>query len=114
MCILCRTEEYFEAFQNKDLDKLSELYSEFVVLNEWNENKFVGRENVLKANKELFESYNKITIKFIDKANNEDTSFNEIVVELENEDEYLEVDVLDVISLDPLGKIIEITAYRGF
>ena len=104
-------EKYFQAFSTKDLNTLSELYADDVVLNEWNENKFEGKEAVLEANKKLFSLFNEIQIMV--NASGEDTqlpiSLNEILVKLD--DQF--VRVIDVIQIRD-EKINYIMAYRGF
>lgn len=109
--------KYFEAFNNKDLDALSEMYADDVVLNEWNENVFEGKEAVLKANKELFEKFDKLNIKVCVTADRTNsfmpvsyTSLNEISVSL---DDNTHITVIDVIEVER-RKIIGIRAYRGF
>lgn len=105
-------QDYFDAFCSQNLEKLSELYSDTIVLNEWNTNMFVGKEQVLEANKKLFTQFKNINIEVIISMTDEDyrVSFNEIVVRLDTE----KVRVIDTIRFNPDGKINNITAYRGF
>ena len=102
-------EEYFEAFVNKDLAKLSELYSDDIVLSEWDENIFTGKEAVLKANADLFSKFEKIGVIVKARGESGNISLNEIIVNLDK----VSVKVVDSITvLD--GKITYIMAYRGF
>ena len=107
---------YFEAFNNKDLETLSELYADNVILNEWNENIFTGKEAVLKANKNLFEKFNKINIEVLTSGIDDSAtetlyvSLNEISVTLDDDTHITVVDIIDVVD----NKIRSITAYRGF
>lgn len=111
-------DEYFDAFQSNDLDRLSELYADNVVLNEWNENVFEGKEAVLAANKSLFEqfSYISITERMRAKFPHTQRCFCEIEVNLicHDNDDMIYVKVIDRITFDSEGKIVKIFAYRGF
>lgn len=102
-------EEYFDAFVNKDLQKLSLLYDDNIVLSEWDENIFTGKEAVLKANEELFNKFKDIGVVVKARASQNNRSLNEIVVHLDD----VEVKVVDSITVVD-GKIIGIMAYRGF
>lgn len=108
--------QYFEAFNNKDLNTLSELYADNVILNEWNENIFTGKEAVLKANKELFDKFNNICIEILTSGIDDVSSstlyisLNEIAVTLDDEVHINVVDVIEIID----DKIRSITAYKGF
>jgi len=104
-------QDYFDAFSAQNLEKLSELYSDTVILNEWNENVFVGKQQVLEANKKLFEQFKNIKIEVITSKTDKDyrVSLNEIKVKLDTES----VKVVDIIRFYN-NKITSITAYRGF
>ena len=78
-------EEYFDAFVNKDLVRLSELYSDDVVLSEWDENIFNGKEAVLQANADLFSKFEKIGVLVKARGESGNISLNEIIVNLEEE-----------------------------
>jgi ketosteroid isomerase-like protein len=104
-------DRYFRAFCKKDLETLSSLYKDDIVLNEWNENTFVGKEAVLQANKDLFNKFNNIDI-IIDSCGDDNlkgSSLNEITVLLDG----VKVQVIDVITIKD-NKIVKINAYRGF
>jgi ketosteroid isomerase-like protein len=102
-------EEYFQAFANKDLQKLSMLYDDNIVLSEWGENIFTGKLAVLKANEELFNKFKNIGVLVKTRAAQNNCSLNEIVVYLDDVD----VKVVDSITVDG-EKIVGIMAYRGF
>jgi len=102
-------EEYFEAFVKKDLTKLAELYSDDVVLSEWDENIFSGKEAVLKANAELFNKFENIGVVIKARGECGNISLNEIIVNLND----VSVKVVDSITVQD-EKIIYIMAYRGF
>ena len=110
-CMNNIVDRYFRAFCKKDLETLSSLYKDDIVLNEWNENTFVGKEAVLQANKDLFNKFNNIDI-IIDSCGDDNlkgSSLNEITVLLDG----VKVQVIDVITIKD-NKIVKINAYRGF
>jgi ketosteroid isomerase-like protein len=102
-------EEYFDAFVNKDLAKLSELYSDDIVLSEWDENIFTGKEAVLQANADLFGKFEKIGVIVKARGESGNISLNEIIVNLDD----VSVKVVDSIVVQD-EKIVYIMAYRGF
>ena len=99
---------YFDAFSDKDLDKLSEVYSEDVVLTDWDIH-FEGKNDVLEANKNLFDSLDSINIKVTNIGQNEHNVFAEIDI-LINDD--LLLHVVDVLSFNSDSKIKSIRAYK--
>ena len=102
-------EEYFDAFVNKDLTKLSELYSDDIVLSEWDENVFTGKEAVLQANADLFDKFENIGVVVKARGESGNISLNQIIVNLDN----VSVKVVDSITVKD-EKIVYIMAYRGF
>ena len=100
--------KYFEDFSNKDLEKLSDIFSEEITLQDWDI--FAeGKQNVLEANKNIFDSVDTISVNlnelYID--DNVASCIVEIVI---NNEETLKV--IDVIKIDTNGKIKEISAYK--
>jgi len=102
-------EEYFDAFVNKDLERLSQLYSDDVVLSEWDENIFTGKKAVLQANADLFGKFEKIGVIVKARGESGNISLNEIIVNLDD----VSVKVVDSIVVQD-EKIVYIMAYRGF
>ena len=100
---------YFEAFSNKDLDTLTKLYSEDVSLADWEPLFFDGKEQVLKANKTLFESveFINITVKRI--GLNDKNVFAEIDILINNT---IQLFVVDILEFDQDQKIKSIRAYK--
>lgn len=102
--------DYFSAFAKKDLKKLAELYDENVVLWEWGTNIFMGKEQVLAANLQLFESVEELKVLIHSHAPADlEKSFTELMIFLDKQ----MISVVDVITTHN-GKITTITAYRGF
>ena len=101
---------YFDLFSKKDLDGLSELFSDNVTLRDW-EIFASGKKNVLAANKKIFDSVNNIQVKLIDQSlSYNDTVYNEIIIKINNTENLL---VVDVIIFDKKGLIKEIKAFKG-
>ena len=100
--------KYFENFSNKNLEKLSDLFSEEITLQDW-DILAEGKRNVLEANKNIFNSVETISANlnelYID--DNVATCLIEIVI---NNEETLKV--IDIIKIDTDGKIKEISAYK--
>ena len=100
--------KYFEDFSNKDLEKLSDIFSEEITLQDWDIHA-EGKQNVLEANKNIFNSVDTISVNlnqlYID--DNVATCIIEIVI---NNKETLKV--IDIIKIDTDGKIKEISAYK--
>ena len=100
---------YFKIFSNKDINKLEELFSDQIVLRDWEINA-VGKEAVIDANKKIFKNVKKIKVTPL----NLDQISNKIVAELEiiiNETD--KIYVVDIISFNKEGKIISIKAFKG-
>lgn len=100
--------KYFEDFSNKDLEKLSDIFSDEITLQDW-DILVEGKQNVLEANKNIFNSVDTISVNlnqlYID--DNVATCIIEIVI---NNKETLKV--IDIIKIDTDGKIKEISAYK--
>jgi phage shock protein C len=103
-------DQYFSAFSSKNIDKLSELYAEDIVLSEWDANVYKGKQAVLEANKQLFENTKSIRVIVNNTGENNKTSLNEITVYLDNAQKVKVVDSITVVN----SKITNIMAYRGF
>jgi len=101
--------QYFTAFNAHDVDKLATLYAEGVVLSEWDENIFLGKDKVLAANKQLFDNEPNLYISVIATGTANNTSVNEIIVYTKTGP----VKIVDSIKVEN-GKIIKVMAYRGF
>lgn len=102
--------KYFKAFSEKDIDTLSELYDDNVILWEWGTHVFMGKEQVLKANLDIFNSVNEMKVIIQSHAPADlEKSYTELVIFLDKQ----MISVVDVITTHN-NKITGVTAYRGF
>jgi hypothetical protein len=111
--ILDKSLEYFTTFSEKDIEGLKSMFSDDVVLRDW-EISVEGIDEVLKANQNIFDSVDTIVVKPIrvwDFLSHED---NVVVAELEIvvNDVVTEL-VTDILEFDDNNKIKAIRAYRG-
>ena len=102
---IVNTDKYFEAFNNKDLDTLSTLYSNDVRLIDWDID-IEGKEEVINANKCLF--YLDFTLELNKTYEIENITFNEITITI-GEDV---LEIMDVIAFNENYQIENITAYK--
>ena len=97
--------DYFKAFNEKDLDTLSHLYSDDVTLKDW-----IGRWEtkpmVLEENQNLFTSQPNLSITLNRIENKSNTSYCYISIGLED----TKLEVLDCIYFNEGGKISHIEA----
>ena len=105
MDVLNLTKKYFEAFSNKNIEKLSLIYSENVTLIDWDID-INGKNKVLKANSELFNLNFQLIINSIYVLDKK--TFNEITIIINEE----ELKIIDVIDFDDDSKIKSIVAYK--
>ncbi len=104
-CVL----KYFQTFSNKDINELEKMFSDDVVLIDWN---FCssGKHNVVKDFETIFEGVNTIQvtpIKFYSHSDNDHAVQIEILV---NGQEKLEV--IDTLKFNDDGLINYIEAYK--
>ena len=104
---LSLTKEYFQAFSNKNVKKLEELFAENIYLKDW-ESEVLGFDNVIKFMKKLFKDNDlQIQIKEIYCDNN--TVIAEIKIFIESNNF---IKVVDIIEFND-SKIVAIRAYKG-
>jgi len=115
---LCQ--HYFEVFSMKDIKKLSDLFSDNIELEDWNI-KVKGKEDVIKAYQNIFDSVDDIhayRVKFHDCGY---TMCCEILIRIYGKDHSSlnisgdieeEIQVMDVITFNSRMKIIKIKAYK--
>lgn len=102
-------QDYFGAFEKKDINKLRELLDSEVVLRDWNV-QAKGLENILNINIEIFKAFEKIQVNVISLYAEESTVIGELTIIL---DEAVTMKVVDVIEFTSLRKIKSIRAYKG-
>lgn len=102
-------QDYFGAFEKKDVNKLRELLDSEVVLRDWNV-EANGLENVLNINLEIFMAFEKIQVNVISLYAEESTVIGELAITL---DDAVTMKVVDVIEFTSLRKIKSIRAYKG-
>lgn len=100
-----KTQEYFEAFSNKDIRTLSQLYSPNVHLVDWDID-VMGREEVLNANSELFNLDFTLDVHSI--YHSGEKTFNEIRITIGE----TVLEIMDVITFNETYQITNITAYK--
>lgn len=105
MIYTIKTEEYFKAFSDKDVKKLSQLYSPTIRLVDWDID-ISGREEVLNANSELFNLDFELTLHNVYQSG--EKTFNEITITI-GEDV---LEIIDVITFNQSNQIENITAYK--
>ena len=103
-----RTIEYFDAFNNKDIITLKELYSKNIHLKDW-EVDVTGRNKVLDINKKLFNLQFEVYI--LDMVQSENRTINTLNI-LFPEDG-VSIEVIDVITFnEDTFEIESIRAYK--
>ena len=102
--------QYFITFSNKDLSGLEEIFSKDIRLRDW-DIKARGLEDVLKANKSIFENVEAIQINPLEIYNDGNAIVAELEIDINHGQESLLV--VDVIEFDNENKILEIRAYKG-
>jgi hypothetical protein len=100
------TETYFNAFREKNLDILSRIYSDNIELTDWT-GAWYGKQSVLEANSQLFESDFELTVNSSLQLNN--ITYNQITIRFESE----VIEVMDVIKFNKDFEIESIRAYKG-
>ena len=100
--------QYFDAWNNHSISLLKNLFSEKIVLIDW-EDKYSGIKNVLLANEKIFSNEPTINAKIIKIFENN----NEFAIELEiyAHDKKIE-EVVDVITIEK-KLIVSIKAYKN-
>jgi len=100
------TETYFNAFKEKNLDILNRLYSDNTELIDWT-GAWYGKESVLQANSQLFETDFELNINSSLQLKN--VTYNQITIRFESE----VIEVMDVIKFNSNFEIESIRAYKG-
>jgi ketosteroid isomerase-like protein len=101
-------EDYFEAFSHKDLDTLALMFHDDVELRDWDISA-EGIDEVLEANKKIFDSVTSIKVTPDALYNDGDTVIAELSIDI-NDDQVIWV--VDVIKFEN-DLIKSIRAYKG-
>jgi ketosteroid isomerase-like protein len=101
--------QYFAAFSNQDLEKLSAVYADNVTLRDWDID-VRGKNAVLAANQNIFRAVDSLEIVPLNMYRDGSTVASEIEIIINNKDT---LKVVDVIDFDGVGKILNIRAYKG-
>ncbi len=99
---------YFEIFSNKDIKGLDNIFSDDVILQDW-EILAKGKKQALDSNKNIFDSVESISVTLNDLYLNELVAICLIEIIINNE-EILKV--IDIIKFNDENKIIEVSAYK--
>ena len=101
--------QYFKDFSNQNIEALAEMFSEDIHLCDWNIDVY-GKENVINAIKDIYNSVDSITIKPVYFYSNDKDWFACEILIVIGEDTTLEV--VDVIHINGKGLIESIKAYK--
>ena len=104
---------YFDCWNKHDIDSLSSLLENTIILRDWNI--FVeGKYEVLKATKNIFTGFPDIYIDILNIHSSESTNtvICEIIIKFNN-DKNEKIKVVDIIELSENNKISAIRAYKG-
>lgn len=99
---------YFNSFSRKDLNALSDLFSDSITLKDWNVS-VAGKKSVLDVNRNIFKNSQVINVKPLALySNNSSTYVAQIKIQFDSEKA---ISVVDLIEFDSDEKICKITAY---
>lgn len=102
---------YFKYFSNKNINLLSEMFSDKVELSDWNISA-IGKDKVIEANQNIFDSVNSIRVIPVNFYSKSDLTYAVQIYIIINDEEVL--NVIDVIEFDNDGLILSINAYKIF
>jgi hypothetical protein len=99
---------YFEIFSNKDITGLDNIFSDDIILQDW-EILAKGKKQTLDANKNIFDSVESISVTLNDLYLDELVAICLIEIIINNEET---LKVIDIIKFNDENKIIEVSAYK--
>jgi hypothetical protein len=97
---------YFEAFGQKDINALSNMFSSDIILTDWL-GEYVGKEKVLEANLEIFKNDFEIILDALDTISKISYARFRIIIGGET------IKGIDVIEYNKNKLIKRVTAYKG-
>jgi hypothetical protein len=101
---------YLLAFSEKDIDALESMFSDNIILHDW-DILATGKQEVLTFNKHIFDSVGNIIIN-VDNFSEDRTDSNLLFAQLEVIIDNEVINIVDVIKFDKNNKITKISAYR--
>lgn len=100
--------KYFKFFSNKDLNGLEDMFSDEIVLRDWDVFES-GKPNVLQVNENIFSIVKSIIINPINMYCDNETVISELEVIINNVERIF---VVDIVRFNENGKIANIHAYK--
>ena len=101
--------KFINAYESKDIDTISEMFSTAVVLRDWN-TEVVGKDSALKEFARNFRAAESLKISIKEVYVSESGASAELKIIVDNSET---LNVVDVITFDSSDKIISIIAYKG-
>ena len=98
---------YFLHWNEQNISELEKLFHEEVILKDW-DGTYSGVQDVLAANKAIFELYPKINISIKHCFQSKDKVAVQLLIKLSDQ---VTIDVVDIIEIDS-GRIVSVTAYK--
>jgi hypothetical protein len=99
---------YFEMFSKKDVQGLENLFSDEVILQDW-DILAIGKKEVVQANKNIFNSVESISVTLNDVYLDGSAAICLIEILINNQEI---IKVIDLIKFNSKNKIIEVSAYK--
>ena len=99
---------YFEIFSNKDIQGLENLFSDDVILQDW-DILAKGKKQVIDANKNIFDSVESISVTLNNLYLDELVAICLIEIIINNEET---LKIIDIIKFNHENKIIEVSACK--
>ena len=103
--------QYFSAWNRKDAEQLTELFTENSSLIDW-EIDVAGRDNVIAANAKIWKDVPDIHVLVEKIATDDSTGTGYGIIKVTSEKEKLSLSVLDVFVFDDNNKITRVSAYK--
>ncbi len=98
---------YFQYFSEKNIKDLSDMFSEDIILKDW-DIELEGKEEVVAGNKNIFNVVSKLNVEVHNISQVDNRIYAEITVFADNET----IPVIDIIDFDNESKIKSIIAYK--
>ena len=100
--------QYLKFFSSKDIEMLKEMFSDNIILKDWEINA-IGITQVIDANMKIFNSVESINVTLIEYFEDKKNCICLLEVSINNKEI---INVIDVIRFDNHNKIKEISAYK--